>query len=458
MSEIKESNFLELDLIRSGKNFLGILNDLKRRPKDAAKELRISEDDINSIINGQKELSLDIIDRAVKIWPVNARDFCIINDDCINGVKIMRSKDSEKTKRIMERAGKPYYEYRDAVMSTNCYFRPEWIMELCTVEDNKPDNPNVQWNNGHFMHQFTYFIGEVNFYYKSPNGEKNIAVMNTGDSMYITPFTSHSFATRKDAKHNGLIIAITYGNKLEGDSQQELSSISHELGSKYALNFSSKNMATSSLFTYYLDASSITLQELSIRTSITIEKLCEFKSGKTIPTYSEYEKLANVLNVNIRDLLPPDTIEQKVVIKHYNDCKQWYYPESTKTYQLTELASTKFLPHSKSFEMVIQNIDNRDLDLQPGLHQFVYNIGDTDITLNWTLGGKNFHEIINPDDSIYTKPFLKHNFRGKGKLLVLRIGGKLSGDSQIELSNIGKENTERAILETMQWFIPKGCN
>ena len=108
--------------------------------------------------------------------------------------------------------------------------------------------------------------------------------------------------------------------------------------------------------------------------------------------------------------------------------------------------------------MVIQNIDNRDLDLQPGLHQFVYNIGDTDITLNWTLGGKNFHEIINPDDSIYTKPFLKHNFRGKGKLLVLRIGGKLSGDSQIELSNIGKENTERAILETMQWFIPKGCN
>ncbi len=35
---------------KSGKNFLGILNDIKRRPEDAAKELQISLDEINSII------------------------------------------------------------------------------------------------------------------------------------------------------------------------------------------------------------------------------------------------------------------------------------------------------------------------------------------------------------------------------------------------------------------------
>jgi len=41
-------------------------------------------------------------------------------------------------------------------------------------------------------------------------------------------------------------------------------------------------------------------------------------------------------------------------------------------------------------------------------------------------------------------------------LLVLRIGGKIAGDSQRELSFVGKKNTKRAISETMQWFNPKG--
>jgi len=36
------------------------------------------------------------------------------------------------------------------------------------------------------------------------------------------------------------------------------------------------------------------------------------------------------------------------------------------------------------------------------------------------------------------------------------IGGKITGDSQRELSFVGKENAKRAIAETMQWFDPKG--
>ena len=35
-----------------GKNFLGILNDLKRRPEDAAKELGIPLEQIQAIIDG----------------------------------------------------------------------------------------------------------------------------------------------------------------------------------------------------------------------------------------------------------------------------------------------------------------------------------------------------------------------------------------------------------------------
>ena len=41
----------DLELIKSGQNFLGILNDIKRRPEDASRELGIALDEINAIID-----------------------------------------------------------------------------------------------------------------------------------------------------------------------------------------------------------------------------------------------------------------------------------------------------------------------------------------------------------------------------------------------------------------------
>ena len=453
MEKQKESENTEL--IKSGQNFLGILNDIKRRPEDAAKELEVSLDEINSILSGKKELSADIVAKATKIWPVNARDFYVIHDDCPQGIKIMRSEESKQSSRIMERAGHPYYEYRDTAMSKTAPFRPEWIMELCSVDDNDPRNKLVQWNNGHFLHQFTYFIGEVNFYYIDSDGGKKVAVMNTGDSMYITPFVSHSFASRNGAKQPGLILALTYGSKITGDIQQELSTLLN-LGQEFALDFSTVEKSTSALLKYFREISSLSLDEISKRANIPTNKIVEFESGKTTPSNIDLQNLAKALTTNLRDLLPNDKTENKVIVKHHDEGKKWFYPNQTRAYEFVELANTTTLPYSKSFEIKINNVDNNELDLRAGLHQYVYNIGNSTITINWVLDDQNFSEKIHPNDSLYIKPFVEHNFRGEGKLLVLRIGGKIVGDSQRELSFVGKENTKRAISETMQWFNPKG--
>lgn len=458
MLEEKLAEESDLELVKSGQNFLGILNDIKRRPEDAAKELGVTLEEINSIIKGQKAISSEIVNRAIKIWPVNARDFYIIQDDCINGLKIMRAEESMKTSRIMERAGKPYYEYRDTAMSTTAPFRPEWIMELCYVDDNHPLNPAVQWNNGHFMHQFTYFIGKVNFYYRDSRGEKKVAVMNTGDSMYITPFVPHTFATRTGANQNGLILALTYGSKLTGDVQQELSSLSVDLGSEFALDFSTKKFASSSLLKFHREISNLSLEELSRRTNISKTDLENFENGNEIPSNSNLEKIAQSMTVNIRDLMPNDKIEDRVIIKHNEEGKTWYYPESVRAYRFLELASSTALPYSKAFEVNVLDSQNNEFDLRSGSHQYVYNIGKTTVSLNWEFSNLQYVENINPGDSMYIKPFVKHNFRGLGKLLILRIGGKISGDSQRELSFVGKENAKRAIAETIQWFDPRGKN
>ena len=449
---------IDSEQIKSGKNFLGILNDIKRRPEDASEELKIPLSELQLIIEGKKPITTELVNQAIKIWPVNARDFYIVRDDCVLGVKIMKAEDSSKSGRIMERAGKPYYEYRDTAMSTVAPFRPEWILELCTVSDNNPKNPDVQWNNGHFLHQFTYFIGEVNFYYQTPNGEKKVVMMNTGDSMYITPFTSHSFATRKGSKENGLILAITYGGKLTGDVQQELSALSVELGSNFALDFSSTESASGAILNYHLTISNFTLDELSRNSSISLDELKLFESGLKLPSISDLKNLAGALTINIRDLLPNDKTEDNVIVKFHNEGRNWFYPENSDSYEFHELAATSALPFSKSFEIKVNNCKNSDLDLESGLHQYVYNIGNNSISLTWELNNQTFTESIHPNDSLYLKPFIKHNFRGNGKLLILRIGGKIVGDSQRELSIVGKKNAKRAISETIQWFDPKGKN
>tara|TARA_B100000949_G_scaffold225718_1_gene230252 strand:+ start:80 stop:1462 length:1383 start_codon:yes stop_codon:yes gene_type:complete len=442
---------------RIGSNFIGILNDIKRRPSDAAKELEISNEEIQNIINGQIRLSSEIISKATKIWPVNARDFYIMHDDCPNGLKIMRCEDSVKSSRIMHRAGKPYYEYRDTAMSSVGQFRPEWIEQLCIVDDNEPNNRQVQWNNGHFMHQFTYFIGDVNFYYIDENGEKKVSIMNTGDSNYITPFIPHSFATRKGAGKNGLILALTYGNNLSGDSQHELSSMGKKLAKEFALDFSSKETAGSSLIKFHRNNSSLTLLELSERTNLRIEKLKDFENGK-IPTYSEYAILAECLNVNVRDLLSYDKISNEVVVQLHKNTKKWFYPEDIKNYELVELANSNSLPYSKALEINVLNENDKTLDLKIGLHQYGYNIGETDVSISYESDDGLKTDIIKPGDSFYLKPFVEHNFRGKAKLLVLRISGRITGEPQRELSLMGKKKITRIVNESLQWFDSKGKN
>ena len=446
------------ELVRFGNYFLGMLNDLKRRPEDAANELNVSLEEIMGIIEGKKEITSKIISRAVKIWPVNYRDFFLIRDDCPDGIKIMRNEDSAKSSRVMDRGGMPYYEYRDTAMSSVALFRPEWIEELCIVEDNDPNNLAVQWNNGHFMHQFTYFIGDVNYYYRGPDGEKKVAIMNTGDSVYGTPFRPHSFATRKGAKKNGLILALTYGNQLAADTQQELSAIGKELSLPYWLDFSSRKNAFAVLLNFHRNCASLSFEELEKRTSINKEKLIQYENSSEIPSYETIVTLAAAMNVNTRDLLPNDIIEDKVIVQYYKDSAKWYFPQTTKAYEIVELVHSRNLPFSKAFEFTTlkENDSNslEELDLIVGLHQYIYNVGESTVHLNWKINNESHLEELKPGDSAYIKPNVPHNFRSNGKLMVLRIAGRIAGDAQRELSSLDKNDAHRAISEVSMWFDP----
>jgi len=197
------------------------INDLKRRPEDAANDLKISQSIFNKYLEGKKEIDERFVKKAIKVWPVNISDFINPNFNKPNSYKIVRHKESKKTSRVMQRGGKDYYEYRDTVMDRDAPFRPEWIRQLAYVKSNSPKEKNLKWNRGHLLHQLTYFVGKVNFYYIDKNNKKKCAIMNTGDSMYIAPYVPHTFASR-NPNCEGYIVAITFSDKITQNIQNEI--------------------------------------------------------------------------------------------------------------------------------------------------------------------------------------------------------------------------------------------
>ena len=77
-----------------------ILNNLKRRPENAAKDLRLEKKVFLSFLNGKKTIDEKFVKKASTVWPVNPAEF--INPFFNNSpnYKIARFKTSKKTSRI----------------------------------------------------------------------------------------------------------------------------------------------------------------------------------------------------------------------------------------------------------------------------------------------------------------------------------------------------------------------
>tara|TARA_B100001123_G_C15332708_1_gene1031781 strand:+ start:174 stop:1481 length:1308 start_codon:yes stop_codon:yes gene_type:complete len=418
-----------------------VINDLKRRNIDAAKDLNMNLKKFNNVLNGKKKLDEKILSKIVDRWPVKFSEFLnpVINK---KNFKIMKSGESLKSSRFMQRKGNEYYEYRDTVAERNAPFKPEWIRELCYVENNKPNNGKIKWNKGHLLHQFTYFIGKVNFYYKEKN-KKKVAIMNTGDSMYITPYIPHSFATR-DINKKSFIVAITYEDRINSEIQNELLNIEEKKIGNFLINKSSKRKIVANLINKYLNNLSISLEELKRR--VKIPGINKILAGKSDIGVMQLKKIAESLNLNLKDLMPVETSKKVVVLKG-NSAKKWHFPSNTKKYFLIkELASIVDVPSAKSIELNVLKKNNYKFKISP--HQYIYVLSKKG---NIIINNKIFN--LRNGETLYLKPFTEHFFPKKGEsFLILRVEGKISGDTQMQISNLDFKSLKRVRMESLQWF------
>jgi len=447
-------------LARSGVAFRAVINDLKRDPDSAARDLGVPVRLIDEVIAGRRPLPADVLARAVETWPVNERDFFPVHDDAPTGARIVRASDSVASARVLRRGGRDYYEYRDTAMSRVSMFRPEWIRMLQPVADNDPDNPEVEWNNGHFLYQFTYFVGSVNYYYEW-RGKRHCVPMNTGDSVSGLPYAPHTFAAR--GGDPALILALTYGGRLLGDAQHELSALGPEPAQRYALDVSSSGLAFAALLRAHLDNACCPQEELLRRTGMAADRLAVLLGGAGKAEPGELSALAAALRVNVRDLLPivPTEVDGVHIVRRA-DAPVWPYPDSAApAYRIRGLAGTQVCPNSRALE--IEVLGGPGAWLSTGLHTYVYNLGPAEVGLDWDAGAGGVRDRLAADDSAYLKPFTRHRFSvsssdSPGRLLVLRIGGKVSGDAQLEASAIGAGSLRRLVTDAGQWYDPAGRN
>ena len=439
-------------------------NDLKRTPEALAIDLGYELNVVQSVINGKAspDVAHRLLTRMCDVYPISIANVWVEPNDTIKGVKIMRAGDSKATSRIFSRTDHSgnltnYYEYRDTVMSSNASFKPEWIKPLRIVDNDASNNPDVAYNRGHLMHQCTFFIGEVNFYWEV-DGTKYCVEMNTGDSNYITPFVAHSFTSRNKDKL-GIIVAVTFGGEVHS-ALNELANIGILAVEELSENLNNATQAFKSRLDRYLNAESMEPNELIkrlIKSGMKQEEASQTAQGKILPSVDQMQILADVLYLQKNDLsVTPIRFEELVEVKRRNENRCRPYPNSNRpAYHLKELARTRHFSGLRGLDVtVIGSTDDAHSRFRHHLHEYIYNYGDTSVQLNWSKSQSN---VIRPGDSVYVQPMIEHSFTmidkiNRGQLVIVRIPGVITNSIINEFSKYPSEHRARVTQETDKWF------
>ena len=443
-----------------GARILGEANDLKRTPEALATDLGYSLDQIQSVIAGEsdRETAHAVLQAMAKVYPVSIADLWVEYDDTDHGVRVVTAAESNDSQRVFDRRDRSgglsqYYEYRDTAMSRTAPFKPEWIKELRVVADAEPDNPDVAYNHGHLMHQTTFFVGPVNFYWEL-NERRHCVELNTGDSNYVTPFVPHSFTSRQ-ADHLGYIVAVTYGAEVRR-AASDLGRLDPEALEELTADPRWPDKAFAQALARQAAAESLTKEQL-------IERLNDAGFDKERArqvvvnggaTPNEIEVIAAALSIRATDLtISPLTEEEEIVVKRRADSAQRHYPNSdSPAYVFTELARTKHQPLLKGFDVSV--LGGANGEMRHSLHEYIYNYGNVPTELFW---GDSHQTMLEPGDSAYVRPMVSHRFglgpdSEPGQLVMIRIPGALTGSVMNEVSTYAPQGRNRVGMERQRWF------
>ncbi|MDA7683936.1 hypothetical protein N8749_01835, partial [bacterium] len=403
--------------------------------------------------------TLTIVNLFAEKYPVKISDILLDVNDTTHSIVLMRSSESYQSNRTYSRKNRnneltPYYDYRDTATSKFSPFRPEWIKELRVVENSDPNNPDVAYNTGHFLHQMTAIVGPVNFYWEV-NGRKYCEAMNTGDSNFISPFWKHSFTSRSEDEE-AIIIAVTFSGSV-GRARNELYTLGEKSIEQFVFDNKNKNRAIAQLIKQIINNNMLTpssLQTRFLNHNINID-IDQILNEKTPKNKDDLKKFASFFSLpeNIFNFLD-DESNLEVIIKKQISKDSYLYNKKFSDYRISLLASHPEMPQVAGFDVkILSHTLKLSSVLYSSLHSFVFNYSQCSLVFEWETEGKWKTDIIGPSDSLYILPNIKHKFCNKdekeGALFIFRAPSYVDINLQKELSTFS--NTAR-VIETSAWF------
>lgn len=435
-----------------------VLNDLKRDHATAASELDLPHTVIRDALAGDPYSAASVRQRAVERWPVAMRDLQLLEDDVPDNVCIYDAEKSRASGRIIVRGEGPYYEYRDTAMARLSPIRPEWIRMMVQTDECDPLESSLCWNRGHSLHQLTFFLGDVDFFYEI-DGDRLGCRMSRGDSALIPSWVPHTFSAVLGGMEP-VILAVTFPGRLRGDTLEELRILGEHLRPRDLPDGTSAATMFAGLLAIRIAEASLTLESVSRDADMEPTRMEALAQGAEEPTAAELERIAKVLRVFPRDLAGAGGHRNSVIIESAGLRPFDNWPDqASPAYRVRQLAASPLTPDGRGLEIEVLKTDiDGPARLRFGLHQYGYVVGDKPIMLTWgaTMSSS---AVLRPGDSFYMKPWIDHAFTvaeasssSRSQLVCFRSAGALGKDAQLELSLLGHRGTERYLNLQAQWY------
>jgi len=443
-----------------GSKILSAANDLKRTKDTLCNELKVPIEKIEKIILGKLELDelLIFCKKMSSYYPISLSDIWIEQPESETPIFVFTSIKSKESQRIFKRHNinglSDYYEYRDTACTTLAPFYPEWIMPLIISKDSNPESNLIVYNKGHLLHQQTFFIGEVNFYWKDEFGSY-CREMNTGDSNYITPYVPHSFSSRNKEKP-GLIIAVTFSSKVSRSSK-ELSFISKDFIDSISGDIRSKETILIARIKFLLQSQFKTFEGLKfyVKKKTNANLKLSFKNILKDENQNIRLFVSNFLNIDENILFDSKVEYKNIIISQKINSSIFFWPsENNKKYELYRLAESQLDVGLAGFHLkIIANPSKNDF-IEHYMFEYMYNFSIFSIKLK--LDDNNI-QIINPGDSIVINPGVKFQYiklqdSDEPELLIVRVLGNIDSNMLKEYSTFAKIGKDRVFKEIGSWF------
>jgi len=431
------------------------LNDLKRDALTAARELDLPTGTIQRALAGEPADAERMRNRIVAKWPVSARRLTLLEDDVSDDILFWNAEAAQASSRVISRAGTPYYEYRDTAMARVSPIRPEWIRMLVVSEPDVLD-PQVRWNKGHALHQLTYFLGDVNFFYEQESA-RFCRRMQVGDSALIPSFVAHTFTATTDGR-DPFIVAVTFPAALNQEVIEDLVVCHAGLLNTVdkQLRIARDDFPTPLLL--HLQRASLSVPTVANLAEIDVARLEQLITNAACMTIDEVQALSAALCISPSELLRDDVTCEVVKIVQASHTISHPYPESGR-YGVRQLAGSAFISGARGVEITVRAIKASDQAdaLWSGSHQYGFVLPGSAVDMSWGEGLAQLRTVV-PGDSFYLKPWVRHAFTKTGKesadpqILSFRCDGALGAAALQELLRAGPEGLDGHRSHKTQWY------